>query len=278
MALERTGSAGENPLPCGIPATVGEKQPCITSATVTKLLLTIHVLAAIIAIGPVTVAASMFPAATRHATADPADPRGVAILRNLHRICRVYAALGVLVPVFGLATASSLGVLTDAWLITSMALTVLAAGVLVLLVLPGQAAILTALPTEPAAIPPAASAGKAGLRSRASGAEREMAETRGRSGSANREVAEFGRAGRAGGMSGEDGSVGTGSGSADLVGDPSLTAADTARSAATSTDFADVRPRAGAERRLGMVTGIFNLLWAIVVVLMIVRPGSTTGA
>jgi hypothetical protein len=30
--------------------------------------------------------------------------------------------------------------------------------------------------------------------------------------------------------------------------------------------------------RLGMVTGIFNLLWAVVVVLMIVRPGSTTGA
>jgi len=27
-----------------------------------------------------------------------------------------------------------------------------------------------------------------------------------------------------------------------------------------------------------MVTGVFNLLWAVVVVLMIVRPGSTTGA
>jgi hypothetical protein len=30
--------------------------------------------------------------------------------------------------------------------------------------------------------------------------------------------------------------------------------------------------------RLSMFTGIFNLLWAVVVVLMIVRPGSTTGA
>ena len=29
--------------------------------------------------------------------------------------------------------------------------------------------------------------------------------------------------------------------------------------------------------RLGMVTGVFALIWAIVVVLMIVRPGSTTG-
>ncbi|MGV9573351.1 hypothetical protein ACWDRX_29540, partial [Streptomyces nigra] len=30
--------------------------------------------------------------------------------------------------------------------------------------------------------------------------------------------------------------------------------------------------------RLAMFTGIFNLLWATVTVLMIVRPGSTTGA
>lgn len=33
-----------------------------------------------------------------------------------------------------------------------------------------------------------------------------------------------------------------------------------------------------AARRLGMQTGIFNLLWAVVVVLMIYRPDSTTGA
>jgi hypothetical protein len=30
--------------------------------------------------------------------------------------------------------------------------------------------------------------------------------------------------------------------------------------------------------RLAMFTGVFNLLWAAVTVLMIVRPGSTTGA
>jgi hypothetical protein len=35
--------------------------------------------------------------------------------------------------------------------------------------------------------------------------------------------------------------------------------------------------RTGAAR-LAMTTGVFNLLWAVVVVLMIVRPGSTTGA
>jgi hypothetical protein len=31
-------------------------------------------------------------------------------------------------------------------------------------------------------------------------------------------------------------------------------------------------------RTLVVATGVFNLLWAVVVVLMIVRPGSTTGA
>jgi hypothetical protein len=34
----------------------------------------------------------------------------------------------------------------------------------------------------------------------------------------------------------------------------------------------------GAAPRLAMYTGVFNLLWAAVTVLMIVRPGSTTAA
>ncbi|MFJ8884130.1 hypothetical protein ACIRJR_12055 [Streptomyces sp. NPDC102402] len=34
----------------------------------------------------------------------------------------------------------------------------------------------------------------------------------------------------------------------------------------------------GAAARLAVLTGVFNLLWATVTVLMIVRPGSTTGA
>jgi hypothetical protein len=147
---------------------------------VTKLLLSLHVLAAIVAIGPVTVAASMFPAVTRRALAPSATERDRAWLGLLHRICRVYGLLGVAVPVFGLATASSLGVLGDAWLITSIGLTAIAALLLGLVIIPGQEGVLAGKPTPPA--------------------------------------------------------------------------------------------------RLGMVTGIFNLLWATVTVLMIVRPGSTTGA
>lgn len=141
----------------------------------TKVLLSLHVLAAILAVGPVTVAASMFPAAVRSGRTDH--------LPLLHRICRVYAAVGIAVPLFGFATASALGVLGDAWLLTSIALTALAAAVLGFQVLPGQERLLA----EPA-----------------------------------------------------DGAV---------------------------------RTRA----RLAMQTGIFNLLWATVTVLMIVRPGSTTG-
>jgi hypothetical protein len=145
------------------------------------MLLSIHVVAAIVAIGPVTVAASMFPAFARR--------RDAGALRLLHRICTVYATIGVAVPVFGLATASSLGVLGDAWLLTSIGLTVAAAGLLGLVILPRQRRLLTALSDGPPAADPAP-----------------------------------------------------------------------------------------PTRRLGMLTGIFNLLWAVVVVLMIVRPGSTTGA
>lgn len=158
----------------------------------TKLLLAVHVLAAIITIGPVTVAAGMFPPAARQAAAAPDDPSGLATVRTLHRICRVYAGIAVAVPVFGLATAKNLHVLGSAWLITSIALTALAAAVLGALVLPRQGAALAAL-GSPLGAPQ----------------------------------------------------------------DPGVL-----RTA----------------RRLGMYTGMFNLLWATVTVLMIVRPGSTTGA
>ncbi|GAA5086338.1 hypothetical protein [Nocardia iowensis] len=148
----------------------------------TKFLLSVHVLAVILAVGPVTVAASMFPPTTRRALAG--TDRESTVLGTLHRICRVYAYLGILVPIFGALTALSLGVLTDTWLIISIGLTAAAAGVLAMLILPGQHKVLADLPgTTPTLI-----------------------------------------------------------------------------------------------RRLAMDTGIFNMLWVVVTVLMIVRPGSTTGA
>ncbi|WP_233359073.1 hypothetical protein [Thermomonospora amylolytica] len=128
-------------------------------------------------------AASLFP---RHARRTADEETGTAAF--LHRTCRVYAVVGIAVPVFGFATGAELGVLTDAWLIASVVLTAIAAALLALAILPGQRRLLTPAP---------------------------------------------------------DGTA----------------AAD----------------RRAAAARLAMLTGVFNLLWAIVVVLMIVRPGSTTG-
>ncbi|HWU11673.1 MAG TPA: hypothetical protein VN520_35880 [Streptomyces sp.] len=156
----------------------------------TKLLLSIHVIAAIVAVGSITVAASMFPRyALRALDGSEGHDRSAGVAALLHRVCYGYSLAGVFVPVFGIATGAALGVLTDAWLIASLVLTLIAAAILGFAVLPGQRRLL---------------------------AEGEDAPT----GEAARPVA----------------------------------------------------------ARLTMLTGIFNLVWAVVVVLMIVRPGSTTGA
>lgn len=131
------------------------------------ILLSAHVILAILAIGPIAVAASIFP---RYTESPP-------VAAALHRICVTYAGVGVAVPVLGVATAVTMGVLTDTWVLVSIGLTVAAAVVLIAAILPGQRAAL----------------------------------------------------------------AGAGAG------------------------------------QLAMTTGIFNLLWVAVTVLMIVRPGSSTG-
>ncbi|MGF1427657.1 hypothetical protein [Kitasatospora sp. LaBMicrA B282] len=161
-----------------------------------KLLLSLHLLAAIIAIGPVTVAASMFPRKAQAALA-AADGGGAgaaesaASVRVLFRITQVYAGIGLAVPVLGIGTAQVMGVMGSPWLITSLVLTGLAALVLMFLVLPKQQAVVAALAGEPDADPVKA---------------------------------------------------------------------------------------AGSLKQLTMGTGMFSLLWAVVTVLMVVRPGSSTHA
>lgn len=131
------------------------------------ILLSAHVILAILTIGPIAVAASIFP---RYAGSLDAA-------QVLHRICGIYAAVAVAVPLLGIATAVTMGALTQVWVLVSVALTVVAAIVLIAAILPAQRAAL---------------------------------------------------AGAAAG-------------------------------------------------RLAMSTGIFNLLWVVVTVLMIMRPGSSTG-
>jgi hypothetical protein len=105
---------------------------------VTKLLLSVHVLVAILAVGSITVAASMFPRQALRAIGG----EGPKVAALLHRVCRGYALAGIAVPVFGIATGAQLGVLGDAWLIVSLVLTAGAAGLLALAVLPGQRVLL----------------------------------------------------------------------------------------------------------------------------------------
>ncbi|MCM2387448.1 DUF2269 family protein [Streptomyces albipurpureus] len=158
----------------------------------TALLLSIHVLASIVFIGPVTVASGMFPRYARAALASSDKNEGErarAAVGLLHRISRVYAVLGLSVPVFGMATGAQMGVLSSPWLAISMILTALAAGLLAFVIIPQQKAVVDALDKEA----------------------------------------------------------------------PSLSA------------------MTRVVARLGMTSGFFALTWAVVVVLMITRPGSTTG-
>jgi hypothetical protein len=100
---------------------------------VNKVFLILHILAVVIAIGPIAVATSMFPRALRQAEARPYDPGAVGALGVLNRICRVYAVVSVAVPLFGFALAGSMKVFDRPWLMISIILT--AADVVVLLFL-----------------------------------------------------------------------------------------------------------------------------------------------
>lgn len=175
-----------------------------------KLLLSLHVVAAIVFIGPVTVAVSLFPRHARLALGGEAS--AVPVVHLLHRISRVYSVLGLSVPVLGIALAAWMRVLGEVWLVVSIGLT-LGAGVLLALgVLPAQRRAVGLL--EQAAVPAGPDRGAA-------------------------------------------------------------VASDAVVSDAVVSD-AVARWTAGAGR-LTASSGVFALLWVVVVVLMVVRPGSTTG-
>jgi hypothetical protein len=124
-----------------------------------KFFLTVHILAAILCIGPVTIAAGMFPPIARRTLSadstdniDSTDGTGnpdAGGLQVLHRITRIYAWASLAVPVFGFALAGSMQVMDEAWLIVSIVLTLIAALVLAFLVVPAQAAVLAATDATP---------------------------------------------------------------------------------------------------------------------------------
>ena len=110
-------------------------------------LLSLHVLAAIILIGPITVAASVFPRYARSAAAssDPAGAPGLPVAAAMHRITRGYTIPALAVPVFGIGLAAAMHALGQAWLVASMVLTAIAAILLATRIIPAQAGILRSL-------------------------------------------------------------------------------------------------------------------------------------
>ena len=102
------------------------------------VLLSVHVLAGILFVGPVAVAASLFPRYAPVAGAVEGADRTVGVARVLHRITRVYGVLALAVPVVGLALAGVQGRSTEVWIIVSMVLTAAAGGLLVLQIAPRQ--------------------------------------------------------------------------------------------------------------------------------------------
>ncbi|PJJ62015.1 hypothetical protein [Compostimonas suwonensis] len=118
------------------------------------VLIAAHVVAALLAIGPIAVAASLFPRAARALAADPADPRAGAAATLLHRVSRIYTIVAIAVPALGLAIAIPTGKLGQAWLLISLALTLVAAIVLAAGILPVQQRVLArARANEPTRIP-----------------------------------------------------------------------------------------------------------------------------
>ncbi|CAM3250561.1 hypothetical protein H7J08_13455 [Mycobacterium frederiksbergense] len=93
------------------------------------LLLSVHVVAGILFVGPVAVSASLFP---RYA------PEAGQVAQVLHRITRVYGLLAVIVPVVGLALAFAQGRTTEVWVLVAMLLTAVAGGLLAWQITPRQ--------------------------------------------------------------------------------------------------------------------------------------------
>ncbi|MET3452898.1 hypothetical protein [Curtobacterium sp. 1544] len=107
-----------------------------------SVLLTVHVVAALLTLGPVAVAGSLFPKPARALVTDAADQGARAVATVLHRICHVYSIVSLAVPTFGVALAYELDSLGDVWLLVSIGLTAVAAAILAFGVLPEQREVL----------------------------------------------------------------------------------------------------------------------------------------
>jgi hypothetical protein len=117
------------------------------------LLLVVHIAAAVLFLGPATVASSLFPGAV------PVDPgeepprprdarRDAGVARVLHRISRVYGALALVVPVAGLVLGLLWNKFGQAWLVVALCGTAVAGVLYAVRIVPAQAAALAHPPTR----------------------------------------------------------------------------------------------------------------------------------
>ncbi|GAA2046020.1 hypothetical protein [Polymorphospora rubra] len=114
------------------------------------LLLSVHVLAGILFVGPAAVAVSLFPrfapvvegaggveVPAGRAARRPGE-RNVGVARLLHRITRGYGIAALVVPVVGIALALVQGRMGEVWITVAMVLTAVAGGILALQIAPRQ--------------------------------------------------------------------------------------------------------------------------------------------
>jgi integral membrane protein len=114
--------------------------------TTRDVLLIGHVAFAVVALGPVTLAVSMFP---RHVLLAFSDPPAPGTAELLHRISRTYAQIAIAVPALGVVLALEIGYLSFFWTQAALAVTGAAAAVLGVGVIPDQRKVLAGADPRP---------------------------------------------------------------------------------------------------------------------------------
>lgn len=103
-----------------------------------NVLLSVHVVAGILFIGPVAVTTSLFPRFAPSASTADGAAGGLDAAKLLHRVTRTYGILALSVPLVGLALAAVQGRLGEIWITAAIVLTAVAGALLVLRIVPAQ--------------------------------------------------------------------------------------------------------------------------------------------
>lgn len=111
-----------------------------------NILLFGHIVAAVLLLGPLTAAASRFPAVALGSQ----DGQGtVAVAAELHRTTKTYGSAAVVVPILGLVLTARGDLWTATWVQVSLGLLVGGAALLFAVIIPTQTSLLERLRTKP---------------------------------------------------------------------------------------------------------------------------------